>query len=160
MTTILSHSPYHLFQLILIMSPWLFKHCQKIKIINKFTNISSSIHEVWICDAPLMSTCMHNFFIFVDIAGQVENISNTTNCSHTVSWGHPQPKELSISYYSYQLTSNNLLVESNVTTDHCVAFNLTVTKPNMLGFNFIVEAHTPPWNGTKVSIQLIAATGM
>ena len=56
--------------------------------------------------------------------------------------------------------SNDILVESNETTDHCVTFDFTVMKPNMLGFNFTVEAHAPPWNGTKVSVQLIAATGM
>ena len=109
------------------------------------------------------STCIcTNLSIFLlDAVGQVENISNTTNCSHTVvCWEHPRPKELPISYYSYQLTSNDTLIESNVTTDHCVAFHLTVMKPNMLGFNFTVEAHAPPWNGTKVSVQLIAATGM
>ena len=100
-----------------------------------------------------------SFSIFLDTANEVENISNTTNCSHTVvCWEHPQPKELPISYYSYQLTSNDTLVQ-NVTTDYCVAFDLTVIKPNMPGFNFTVEAHTHPWNGTKVSIQLIAATG-
>ena len=101
---------------------------------------------------------------FVDIAGQVENISNTTNCSHTVvCWEHPQPKELPISYYSYQLTLNDMLVHGDVITDHCVAFDLTLDlliKPNMLGFYFTIEAHAPPWNGTEVSIQLIAATGM
>ena len=90
----------------------------------------------------------------------MENILNTTNCSHTVvCWEPPRPKELPINYYSYQLISNDMLVQSNETTDHCVAFDLTVIKPNMLGFNFTVEAHAPPWNGTKVSIQLIAATG-
>ena len=109
------------------------------------------------------STCVcTNLGIFLlDTAGQVENISNTTNCSHiVVCWEHPRPKELPISYYSYQLTLNNTLVQSNETTDYCVAFDLTLIKPNMLGFNFTVEARTPPWNGTKVSIQLIAATGM
>ena len=91
----------------------------------------------------------------------MENISDTTNCSHTVvCWEHPQPKELPISYYSYQLTSNDILVQSNETTDHCVTFELALNKTNMLGFYFTVEAHAPPWNGTKVSIQLIAATGM
>ena len=112
------------------------------------------------------STCICAFtyisqFYFVDIAGQVENISNTTNCSHTVvCWEHPQPKELPISYYSYQLTSNDTLVENNVTTNFCVTIDVTVMEPNMFGFNFTIEAHAPPWNGTEVSIQLIAATGM
>ena len=100
------------------------------------------------------------FSIFLDTANEVENFSNTTNCSHTVvCWEHPQPKELPISYYSYQLTLNDTLVQSNETTDYCVAFDLTHIEPNMLGFYFTVEAHAPPWNGTKVSIQLIAATG-
>ena len=99
---------------------------------------------------------------FLDTANEVENISNTINCFHTVvCWEPSQPKELPISYYSYQLTlKNDTLVQSNVTTDHCVAFNLTVMKPNIPGFIFTVEAHTSPWNGTKVSVQLIAATGM
>ena len=48
--------------------------------------------------------------------------------------------------------------DSGVITDYCVAFNLPLIKPNMHGY-FTVEAHAPPWNGTKVSIQLIAATG-
>ena len=112
------------------------------------------------------STCICAFtyishIYFVDIAGQVENISNTTNCSNTVvCWEHPQPKELPISYYSYQLTSNDTLVESNVTTNFCVTIDVTVMEPNMLGFNFTIEAHAPPWNGTEVNVQLIAATGM
>ena len=91
----------------------------------------------------------------------MENISNTTNCSHTVvCWEHPQPKELPISHYSYQLTLNDMPPHSSVITDYCVAFNLTLIKPNMHGYYFTVEAHAPPWNGTEVNIQLIAATGM
>ena len=40
-----------------------------------------------------------------------------------------------------------------------MAFDLTHIEPNMLGFYFTVEAHAPPWDGTEVSVQLIAATG-
>ena len=92
----------------------------------------------------------------------MENISNTTNCSHTVvCWEHPQPKELPISYYTYQLTSNDMPAHNGVIADRCVAFDFTLLiKPNKHGYYFTVEAHAPPWNGTKVSIQLIAATGM
>ena len=121
------------------------------------------------CGSPLKYLHMYMYFYiyiyishnyFVDTAGQVENISNTTNCSHTVvCWEHPQPKELPIKYYSYKLTSNDTLVHSDVIIDLCVAFDLTLIKPNMLGFNFTIEAHAQSWNGTKVSVQLIAATG-
>ena len=146
------------------MLPWLFK--QKIIVIDKFIGTSSSIHTVIIVihnsSIICVSTNFSIFLYFLDTANEVENISNTTNCSHTVvCWEHPQPKKLPISYYTYQLTLNDTLVHGDVITDRCVAFDFTLLiKPNMLGFYFTIEAHAPPWNGTEVSIQLIAATGM
>ena len=92
----------------------------------------------------------------------MENISVTTNCTHTfIIWEQPNPKELPVSNYNYVLTLNNSTVENKTTIDHYVAFNLITTlKPNTPGYNFSVWANAPPGSGVKTSELVVAAEGM
>ena len=91
----------------------------------------------------------------------MENISNTTNCTHTlIFWEQPNPKELPISNYTYVLMLNNSTVESGVIINPYVAFSFTTLKPNTPGYNFSVWANAPPGSGVKTSKLVIAAQGM
>ena len=97
----------------------------------------------------------------IDFVGEVENITSTTNCTHTfIIWEQPNPKELPISNYTYVLMLNNSIIESEVIINPYVAFNLTTLKPNTLGYNFSVWVNAPPGSGVKTSELVIAAQGM
>ena len=88
----------------------------------------------------------------------MENISNTTNCTHTfINWEHPSPKKLPINNYTYVLMLNNSTVESKTISNPYVASTL---KPNTPGYNFSVWANAPPGSGVKTSELVVATQGM
>ena len=91
----------------------------------------------------------------------MENISNTTNCTHTfIIWEQPNPKELPVSNYTYVLMLNNSTIESGGIVNPYVAFSLTTLKPNTPGYNFSVWANAPPGSGVKTSELVVSAQGM
>ena len=98
-------------------------------------------------------------FSSVDNVSAINNFTHSSNCTHTIScWDPPFSYGLEVTDYWYELRLNGGIVESDVTTDLCVVFNLTTLPANEPGYSLSVWARAPPGNGTVTNTSIAAAT--
>ena len=95
----------------------------------------------------------------VDDVGAITNLTHSSNCTHTIScWKPPYSHGLQVTDYWHELRLDDEIVESGVTTNLCVVFNLITLPANEPGYSLSVWARAPPGNGTVTNTSIAAAT--
>ena len=74
-------------------------------------------------------------------------------------WLPPYSQGLKVTDYYCELRLNGTIVESGVTVNSYVVFNLTTVPANERRYSVSVWARAPPGNGTVTNASVVAALG-